>query len=320
MAVHLRTAFGHLPFLLLQLLGLLRQPGRRGCDLTGLLLYLRLSPLQLRRAVQQRLLHLADAALPLDQLLPEGGDRQPMLVAGHVQGQFLLAHALDLRLDVLPGGLQVVAALAGVAVDLGQMLAQLLARRSSRSMPTAARVSRSGSPRISSSASVRAVSNSRRVRSAASFGRLPLHLEGDAFRGQRLPLAVQRVPRLLQMVGFRPLRFLIAGQVAGQRVQFGGAVGQLLAETLQLRRLLLAFLLGGLRLLLQSGRLLAQTRVSCSDCCFCRSFNSSERRRNCSCSAVSVCSALDKAVSRSRCVSRSADSRLCSSSSWAARR
>ena len=43
-------ALGHLAFLLLQLLGLLRQPGRRGRDLLGLFLDLGLPPLQLGRA------------------------------------------------------------------------------------------------------------------------------------------------------------------------------------------------------------------------------------------------------------------------------
>ena len=51
-----------------------------------------------------------------------------MLVAGDVQIQLLLPHALDLGLEIAANSLQVVAALTNVAVNLGKMLAQLLAR------------------------------------------------------------------------------------------------------------------------------------------------------------------------------------------------
>src|SRR3954470_22006212 len=50
-----------------------------------------------------------------------------MLVAGAVQRQLLLVDALGLGLDAGSQRLQILAALASVGVDLGQMLAELLA-------------------------------------------------------------------------------------------------------------------------------------------------------------------------------------------------
>ena len=257
MPVHFRPPFGHLTFLFLQLLGLPLQPGRGGRDLLGLFLDLGLPALQLGRAVQQRLLHFADAALPVDQLLAEGGHGQAMFVAGHVQGEFLLAHALGLGLDVLTGGFEVVAALAGVAVDLGQMLAQLLARPQQP-------VHADGRPRLQ----VRQPADQLQRLGAGRLElaprplrrlvrRLSFHLEGDPFRRERLPLAAHGIAGLFQMLGLRPLRFLVLGQVVRQPVQLGGAVGQLLAQRLQFGRLTLVLQDGRLRLLLRPGRLQA---------------------------------------------------------------
>ena len=127
MPVHLGTAIRDLSFLFLQLFRLLRQPGRRGSDLLGLLLHFGLAAFELGRAVQQRLFHLADAALPFDQLLPERGHRQAMFISGDAHSQILLQHALRFGLDVLPGGFEVFTALAGVTVNLGELFAQLLA-------------------------------------------------------------------------------------------------------------------------------------------------------------------------------------------------
>jgi hypothetical protein len=114
--VHLLAALGDGAFLFLQILGLLRQPG--GCGIGGAsgLGDFRLAALQARLVVGHRALQVGDLALPGDELLPEAGHRQPVFLAGAVQGEDLLPHAIGLFLDLAPQPLQVGVLVAGELV------------------------------------------------------------------------------------------------------------------------------------------------------------------------------------------------------------
>src|SRR5260370_12927700 len=126
MPVHFAALLGDLSFFLFQLLRLLSQPGRRGRDLLGLGVDLRLPPIELVFTAHQGLLHLADLALPFDQLLAEGGDGEAVLVAGRVQGLFLLAGAPPLGLHRPPPPFPVLGPPAALAVDYAVALPHLL--------------------------------------------------------------------------------------------------------------------------------------------------------------------------------------------------
>ena len=127
MAIDFAAADRHAPMLLLQPFGLGGQASGDRLDLLGLLLDLGLTAIELHLAGLQDLAHLADLPLPLDELMTKCGHGQAMFVPGGVQAELLLTDAGRFGGDFLACGLELIAALAGVGVDLGQMLPQLLA-------------------------------------------------------------------------------------------------------------------------------------------------------------------------------------------------
>src|SRR6185437_15984791 len=128
MTIHFVATDDHELFLMMQLLGLLSQSRRRVGDLLRLLVDLRGPSFQTRLVQVQGLLEIGETSLPLNNLLAESRRRQTMLVAGNVQIQFLLTHALNFGLEIATYNLQIATALADIAVNLGEMFAQLLAR------------------------------------------------------------------------------------------------------------------------------------------------------------------------------------------------
>ena len=284
MAIHLAAPLGDEAFLLLQLLGLLGQPRRHVGDLLRLLVDLAGPAFQPRLVQVQRLLELGEPALPLDDLLAKGGDRQAMLVARHVQIQFLLPHALDLGLKIAAHQLQVVAALADVAVDLSQMFAQLLARlrqddpaTTTPSPPAPATVGSvrgllAGSPparprRRWASSCAFCRSTSKAMRSEAITCRCPpseaLHFLDALLFGLELLFRSRRASRLL--------------------VQLRRSRAQFLPRHVHARLGELPILLDDLRLLAQTRRLRLRYAALLPPAMRCFSFSSSTRRRTCSC-------------------------------------
>src|SRR5205807_1134546 len=83
-------------------LGLLREVLGRGVHLAGGLVHRRLFRVEPGLALGQPPLHLGDAGLPLDQLLAERGDREPVLGPRPVEGCLLLADAVGLAADLRP--------------------------------------------------------------------------------------------------------------------------------------------------------------------------------------------------------------------------
>src|SRR5579875_1013705 len=191
MAIDLTATFSNDLFLLVQLLGLLSQTCRSTGDLLGLFVDLASSPFQPRLIQLHRLPDLGQSTLPLDDLLAEGSHSQAMLIAGHMQIQFLLADALDLGLEITAQPFYIVAALAIVAMNLREMVAQLLARLSQA-------IQCRRRPRLQL---WQLPDQFRDLLSAClHFGAeacglilrlLPLHLKGDALCSQHLPLSPQ---------------------------------------------------------------------------------------------------------------------------------
>jgi hypothetical protein len=100
---------------------------RGGVDLLDFLLDLGVATLQPGLVLGEGPLHLGDLALPIDELLAEGGHGQAMLVLPAPQGLFLLLEPIDVELDAGPQPFQLVLALADILVNLGQVIAELSA-------------------------------------------------------------------------------------------------------------------------------------------------------------------------------------------------
>ena len=127
MPVDLAAALGHLTFLALERFRLEGEAGADVLHLARALGEVGLAEFELRVVGLERVAHLADAALPLDELLAERRHGEAVFVAGHLQREVLLADALLLGLHVPPRRFEFAAGLAGVAVDLAELFAELFA-------------------------------------------------------------------------------------------------------------------------------------------------------------------------------------------------
>ena len=123
--LHLAAARGYFAFLFLDLFDLTSQSSGGRVDLACLLVHLGLPEAEAGFALGQGSLHLGHLSLPVDQLLAEGGHAMPMLIAGTLQGEFLLPDALGFGLQLGAERLQVFAAGLRVRMHLGKVLAQL---------------------------------------------------------------------------------------------------------------------------------------------------------------------------------------------------
>ncbi len=126
-AIHFLATVAHLALLLLKRLGLARQAFGRGVDLLDLFRDLHLAPLQPRFIAREHALHVADLALPVDELLAEAGHREPVLVLALAQRLLLLLQAIHVKLHPATQALQLVLALLDVLVHLGEVIAELFA-------------------------------------------------------------------------------------------------------------------------------------------------------------------------------------------------
>jgi hypothetical protein len=130
MPFHFAAAGDDLLFLCGEIGGLASELLRGGVDRFGGRVYLRLFPSQASPVVQKCLTHVGNTALPIDEVLAEGGDGKPMIRPVALNGEFLGPQSVELGLHLRAQSFQVNLALARVFMQLGQMAVQLLARLS----------------------------------------------------------------------------------------------------------------------------------------------------------------------------------------------
>lgn len=124
MAFHLGAAFADLALFHVELGGLEGEAFGVGADGAGAGIDLGLPLFEAGFALGQGLLHFRDLRLPVDELLPEGGDGEAVLVARAVQAGELLADLVGLRLDLTAQRFERLVFLTSVSVDFGEVLAE----------------------------------------------------------------------------------------------------------------------------------------------------------------------------------------------------